>query len=249
MTVASKKKQVAEKKRKECGFQEIPHWDDPEIGYKALLKCIKNYVSYKDEEFRRLAPIISKDEFIWDTFSNMCRRDGYPQYSAEKNKGNFYSFVQTCCIRNQADWARKRNTKAKQLAELQGIHISPDSKEHPEYEPIISLDNLIEDSDDAPLHERITTGHWQDVSDEFLMEDMTKDVSEEKISDKFKISWKEFARLLMEGWSVVDISKKLEVNPTTTRKYHSQLKEKMLQLPNIQELLKATGLKLTKKDK
>lgn len=243
----SNKKALANKRVNGCGFQNIPHWNDPEIGYKALLKCIKIYVSYKHDEFERLAPVISKDEFIWDTFSNMCRRNGYPQYNKEKNKGNFYSFVQTCCIRNQADWARKRNTKATQLAELQGKTIRPENHGHPEYYPILNLDEFIVDSDDQTKHEKILGSNLDVYTEKLAMEEISRNISTEKISEKFRISWKEFAELLMKGWSVVDISKELEVNPTTTRKYFGLLKEKMLQDSNIQEMLKLSGITVNKK--
>lgn len=250
MAIQTKKSVVGKKtnQKRGCGFQEIPHWNDPEIGYKALLKCIKIYVNYKHDEFERLAPVISKDEFIWDTFSNMCRRNGYPQYSKEKNKGNFYSFVQTCCIRNQADWAKKRNTKAAQLAELQGCTNIAGHKrtEHPEYYPILNLDEFIEDSDDQTIHEKIAGESLTAYTDDLAMEEISKNISTDKISDKFKISWKEFAQLLMTGWSVVDISKQLEVNPTTTRKYFKILKNKMLDDTNIQELLQLSGMSVEK---
>ena len=251
MTVQTKQavsgKKVSTNKRVNgCGFQHIPHWDDPEIGYKALLKCIKIYVSYKHDEFKRLAPVISVDEFIWDTFSNMCRRNGYPQYSKEKNKGNFYSFVQTCCIRNQADWARKRDTKALQLAELQGKRESGSKREHPEYYPILNLDEFIVDSDDQTKHEKIQGNSLDVYTEDLAMEEISRNISTSKISEKFKISWKDFACMLMKGWSVVDISKELEVNPTTTRKYYGMLKEQMLQDSNIREMLKLSGIKVEK---
>ena len=233
---------------KECGFQHIPHWDDPEVGAKALIKCIKNYISYKYDEFKRLAPVITPDEFLWDTFSNMCRRDGYPQYDKNKNRGNFYSYVQINCARNQADWARKRNTKARQLAALQGVEL-PEGTEHPEYTPILNLDDTIEGSDDTMIHEKVKGETLDGYTEDLAKEEIMKNISTEKISEKFCLSWKQFAGLLMDGWSVVDISKRLEVNPTTTRKYYAQLKERLLKDTNIQDMLESTGIQITIKSK
>jgi len=233
----SKSSAKVKTKRKECTFQHIPHWDDPEIGYKALLKCIKSYVKYKSDEFDRLAPVITRDEFIWDTFSNMARRDGWPQYDKEKNKGNFYSFVQTCCVRNQADWARKRNTKFKQLAELQGQTLGTDYKGCPEYIPILNLDATVEDSDDQLLHEKIEGSRQGYYTEDLALQELTEDISDTQISEKFWLTWKQFAGLLMKGWSVIDISQELHVNPTTTRKYYGQLKEKLLADKKIASML------------
>lgn len=237
----AKKTQVRGKKDKK--FPTIPHWNDPEIGYKALFKNIKIYVSYKHDEFVRLAPVISKDEFIWDTFTNIVKRDGYPQYNTAKNRGNFYSFVQTCCIRNQADWARKRNTRIRQLAHLQGVDIDMTDKNNlPEYKPVLCLDELIEDSDDCELHEKIKGSDFYDYTDYLALHEILDRISTDTISEKFNLTWQEFAGLLMTGWSVVDIAKKMQIHPTTTRKYLGILKEKLLEDDTIVSLLKDTGI-------
>jgi len=237
---------VAEKPSRIRNFQEIPHWNDEEIGYKALLREIRTYTKYKHDEFVRLAPVITVDEFIWDTFSNMCRRDGYPQYDKEKNRGNFHSYVQINCVRNQMDWAKKRNTRTRQLAKLQGIELTGD-EEYTEvtmsgYQPPLELDRPVEGSDDHFIHEHIEGSRLSGYTDELALEEISKNISTDRISEKFSISWKDFATLLMKGWSVVDISKKLEVNPTTTRKYLGILKEQMKQDTSIRELLRLTGI-------
>ena len=221
-------------------FQYIPHWNDPNIGYKALLREIKTYVNYKHDEFVRLAPVVSKDEFIWDTFCNMLRRNGYPQYDDRKNLGNFHSYVQTNCVRNQIDWARKRNVRFNQMAKLQ-------NRDPEEILFDIELDEFIMGSDDCTKHEKIRDTHiWED-SEDLILDDILKNVSDDKISEKFAISWKQFTALLAKGWSIVDISKQLELNPTTVRKYHAQLKHRLLEDSNVKELLSLSGIQIESK--